>query len=266
MPQLIKAEQSAHWYARETGEPCYEIPKKNGKGMKRPTIRDARELNLVPSVTGIVRMIAKPELDAWKQEQVLKACYENPHDLDGVDGSETVEQYAKRVMPIANQARDKAADHGSAVHDAIHLWLNGEHYDGIYADYVETFAKWFLKESASRTDFGSEVCIRPIHGYGGRFDLQFVDRDGVFVFADYKVQNKADDKPFNFYDDLGLQLTAYKRAQVTNDAHCRLVSVLFSAVNPKRIEIKEWQDEEKDLWDVFQCCFKIWRRKKRWLK
>ncbi len=47
----------------------------SAKGIPRPTpLRDARKLALLPSVTNILGVIAKPELTAGLQEQAVMAA------------------------------------------------------------------------------------------------------------------------------------------------------------------------------------------------
>ena len=53
--------ESGHWYTQE-GEPMYTIIGANGKE-RNTTLRDAKKENLVPSVTTILGMIAKPSLE-----------------------------------------------------------------------------------------------------------------------------------------------------------------------------------------------------------
>ena len=61
--------ESGHWYAAD-GSPAYKIIGKNGKE-RNTTVRDARERNLVPSVTTVLGLVAKPGLSNWLQQQVL---------------------------------------------------------------------------------------------------------------------------------------------------------------------------------------------------
>jgi len=67
---------AAHWYQRD-GRPLHTVL--SAKGEPRPTtLRDARKLNLLPSVTNILGIIAKPELTAWLQEQAVMAALTLP--------------------------------------------------------------------------------------------------------------------------------------------------------------------------------------------
>ena len=64
---LVKVEKPSHWYLQD-GTPFYEVEKKAG-GMRKTDIRDARKVNAVPSVTTILSVLAKPQLEAWKINQ-----------------------------------------------------------------------------------------------------------------------------------------------------------------------------------------------------
>ena len=64
-----RASESNHWYTRD-GVPRYTVIGKNGKE-RNTTLRDARTENLVPSVTTVLNVMAKPALIPWLQEPVL---------------------------------------------------------------------------------------------------------------------------------------------------------------------------------------------------
>ena len=77
---MTHASESMHWYGRD-GSPQYQLIGANGKE-RPPTLRDARKLGLVPSVTSIIRCAAAPGLERWKQEQVLMAALTLPRNPD----------------------------------------------------------------------------------------------------------------------------------------------------------------------------------------
>jgi (2R)-ethylmalonyl-CoA mutase len=66
--------ESSHWYSQD-GSPAYRIIGKNGKE-RNTNVRDARELNLVPSVTTVLGLVAKPGLDGHSNgaEQIAVAA------------------------------------------------------------------------------------------------------------------------------------------------------------------------------------------------
>ena len=64
MPLLPDAPriEGDHWYTRD-GVPVHTQPKADGKGERPTTLRDARKLAFLPSVTTILKVISKhPEI------------------------------------------------------------------------------------------------------------------------------------------------------------------------------------------------------------
>ena len=51
-----------HWYTQD-GKPMHWVDKADGKGTRNTTLRDARKLNLLPSVTNILKLLNNPELN-----------------------------------------------------------------------------------------------------------------------------------------------------------------------------------------------------------
>ncbi len=70
---------NAHWYQRD-GEPLHSVL--SAKGEPRPTtVRDARKLGLLPSVTNVLGVINKPELVEWKMTQAVLAALTLPRRM-----------------------------------------------------------------------------------------------------------------------------------------------------------------------------------------
>lgn len=122
MAEIITATHAAdagHWYYPD-GRPAYTIIGKNGK--ERPTtLRDARRLGLLPSVTMIANEGAKPGLENWKQRQVLMASLTLPH----IDG-ETDDAWVERILTDSKEEGEKAADRGTQIHAAIQAGFEGK--------------------------------------------------------------------------------------------------------------------------------------------
>ena len=97
--------ENAHWYRRD-GEPLHSVP--SAKGDPRPTtLRDARKLSLLPSVTNVLGVINKPELVEWKMTQAVLAALTLPR-MDGED----LGVFAKRVVEDAQSQVKGAAEFG----------------------------------------------------------------------------------------------------------------------------------------------------------
>jgi hypothetical protein len=69
MAIITKAPQSgSHWYSLN-GRPCHTVPNKDGDGERNTTLREARKLGLLPSVTSIIGILDKPQLTKWKMRE-----------------------------------------------------------------------------------------------------------------------------------------------------------------------------------------------------
>ena len=90
---IARSAESVHWY-RQDGAPQYTVKAKDGSD--RPTtLRDARKMDLVPSVTTILKVAAKPGLEQWKLEQMLLSALTLPRAQD-----EQEKAYIARIVEI----------------------------------------------------------------------------------------------------------------------------------------------------------------------
>ena len=114
-----RASESQHWYTRD-GVPRYTVIGKNGKE-RNTTLRDARTESLVPSVTTILNVAAKPALTAWLMNQVLMAALTLPKLTEESD-----DDYCKRVMQDSKEQGKTAANEGTDIHAAIQGYYEGQ--------------------------------------------------------------------------------------------------------------------------------------------
>ena len=86
-----------HWYTA-TGEAAHtQLTAKGAKNPTRPTtIRDAKKLQLLPSITGILGVVANPALDRWRMSKVAEYCWKVPPI-----GNEPVDDYCRNVLEKA---------------------------------------------------------------------------------------------------------------------------------------------------------------------
>ena len=103
----------SHWYTRE-GRPLHKVQKASGDGERSTTLRDARKLHLLPSVTTIFKIMSKDSLQKWKTGKVIEACRELKQGDD-----ESNENYTKRVLERSNREVQEASELGSAIHEAL---------------------------------------------------------------------------------------------------------------------------------------------------
>lgn len=251
---LVTPDQAAHWYTRE-GLPLYTVAKKDGTP-RNTTLADARKLNLVPSVTGVLGVIAKPALDAWKQEQAILSALTLPRLPDEAD-----EDFARRVVKDSKEQVGNAADKGTEVHAFCESWLlatdEAERDATVLPVGLETvclnWAKW-AREALDLEDFTVEEAFAHPIGYGGRADYSGGDAYGQDAVFDWKTQFVKTGKKPNFYETWGLQLAAYAAAI---NPGARRYSVVIST-NPDNpvVECHQW---EGDSFSVFLSALEIWK-------
>src|SRR5512146_840915 len=160
---MARAAESTHWYDRD-GNPAYTVKAKDGSD--RPTtLRDARKLGLVPSVTTIIRCAAAPGLERWKQQQVLHAAL----TLPTIPG-EPEDAYLDRIMADSQEQARKAAERGTAIHAAIQGHFEGKPPTEEYWPYVEG-AVDVITEHLGKREWIAEKSFAHWRGFGGKVDL-----------------------------------------------------------------------------------------------
>ena len=151
------APDSAHWYQRD-GSPCHCVAA-TGTGLPRPTtLRDARKLGLLPSVTNILGVIAKPALTSWLQEQAVLAALTLPR-LAG----ESEDAFARRVVSDSLTTRDGAADFGTAFHAGAERVANTLEVDDEHpaAAWLRHFRVWY-QGNAALLNWTEKVLVNPV--------------------------------------------------------------------------------------------------------
>ena len=245
---IVPRESASHWYFPD-GTPLHEVPRADGKGSRPTSLRDARKLGLFPSVTNVLSILAKPGLDAWKQEQAILAALTLPR----IEG-ETLDDFAKRVITDMHSEVGRAADLGSAVHAAIEGYAQGRWLpeDKEVARLFEPARQWF---DAQVTQVHS-VEIAAAHlewGYAGRVDLVATLRStGRPTVIDFKTQKTRRDKNGYFkpilHDTWPLQLEAYRMALASRDKGLQdaaIASVVIGSTEPVPVVTQVWDDAQK---------------------
>lgn len=201
----------SHWYYVD-GRPCYELPKKDGNGMKATTLADARKLNLLPSVTTILRVLAKPALESWKMEQACLAVMTAPRLPD-----EVLDAFVERVLHTEEQHKQEAAqaaDRGIAIHDAVECLVHGkpEEAEPWTLEFAESPYMYMVGQC--NKILGTEVILCG-QGFAGKTD--FIGDCGDYdIIVDWKSSKKLPDKAS--WPEHVLQLSAYAKAHSMNNS------------------------------------------------
>jgi hypothetical protein len=249
---LVRPHLSAHWYSAE-GQPSHTVIGANGKE-RSTTLRDARSLNLLPSVTGILGVLAKPGLEVWKQEQAILAALTLPR----IDG-ESQDAFAQRVVIDMETQVERAAAFGTMIHSGIEE-VNAR---GSLGSYPDEIGKWMASydtwRRANLTRHLSSEKVVVGAGFAGRYDLLAEHWEHGRCLIDFKTQNIKGGKA-NFYDVWASQLAAYRLAMC---GACRCLSVVMDSNQPSAPVEKLWtEDEIADGLEIFLCAKTIWQKQR----
>lgn len=243
------ASEAGHWYTIN-GTPMYTVL--SSKGVERnTTLRDARALNLVPSVTTILNVAAKPGLIRWLQQQVLLAALTLPKQ-----DNEPEEEYIDRILKDSKEEGKAAADAGTDIHAVLQNYYEKPNDPCPMPELAMGF------ESTLNEHFGEQewICERSFahsSGFGGKVDMH---SKGGNIVVDIKTKNFTDPKQVAGYDEHLMQLAAYRVGLGMQTARCANVFVSRNMVG--LYAVKEWTDEElRKGWKMFYNLLQFWQVK-----
>jgi len=151
-------------------EPVHEIPTADGKGFtNRISIDRAKELNLLPRVTGIISAVLG---DSWAigQYRVREAILAG--ELTSRADDENDDDFVDRVAGIAGQKARRARDRGQVVHNVVKEFLTDGYLSSDPA--ASLVAEQFLKllQDIDAVDVSCEMALGGLRkGYCGTPDV-----------------------------------------------------------------------------------------------
>jgi hypothetical protein len=247
-----RAQESGHWYA-EDGSPAYEI--RGANGLLRPvTLRDARKHALVPGVSSILAMEAKPQLTKWMIEQALMSALTLPR-LDG----ESDDAFIIRAREDSKQQAKKAAARGTAIHAAIQGSFEGKPVASEDLPYVMPARNW-IAQRYGLDGWMAEQSFASPRGYGGKSDLT---HPTIPCVIDIKCKAFGPEKQAKelAWPEHAMQLSAYREGFGWPKADG--ANIFVSTQEPGLVVVREWdEDELATNWVAFRCLLKLWQIRK----
>lgn len=256
------ASESGHWYWPD-GRPAYEVPGADGQ-MVKPDIRHARKLGLCRGVTDIIRMKAAPNLEAYKQEQILMSALTLTREPNEPDKS-----FIARIKADAKAHAELRALEGKKVHEAIERCLSGKPYDHKYQEHVSRVVHELDElHGPFIGDFKTKETLLDKNGKELPDKALFFDNH-VMQLAAYReglgTRNGPDFGPvcetsFSDYRRFGGRVDVHS-SQVTYN--CDLVSIMIG-IKPVMVRVRTWTDEEAMRgWKMFEHCLELWKLENR---
>lgn len=237
------AKENGHWYQKD-GSPAYMIVGKNGK--ERPTtLREARKLGLVPSVTTIIGCADKPQLTNWKIDQAILSAL-----TLGRMEEETEKEYVDRIKEDAKEQAKKAAERGTQ----IHAWVQ-DGFERILHGEAEQY--FFSAQDTIIIECGDVgwICEKPFATarYGGKCDLHNKEYLLDIKTTDKKVEDR------KLWESHFMQLAAYRKGLGILVARCGILWINSATAESRLV----WADE-KELdkgWKMFSALLDYWYAK-----
>lgn len=245
---LSYASESGRWYHKD-GRPCETVMGANGVE-RAATLRDARKLDLLPSTTSILKVLARPGLDNWKIEQSILSALTLPRH-----GGETDQEFISRIKFDSKEKARKAAERGTALHTAIEKWLSGQAPEARFLRHCEAVERVLSDLGLKVADARCEKSFAlPEKGYGGRVDLHFFGPDWVL---DIKSKPTIEDGKKLAWPEHPCQLSAYGMGLGMKEPRC---ANIFVGIDDARVVAVEHEAEalQKGL-TIFALALKLWQ-------
>lgn len=244
---MVHASESGHWYDKD-GRPAYTLIGANGKE-RAPTVRDARKLNLYPSVTTIIRCAAAPGLEFWKAKQAILAALTLPRNE-----GEFEDAYLDRILRDSKEQARKAAERGTEIHAAIQ-----GHYEGKQPDEaLWPFVQGAMKAVGPGVWDAEKSFAHPL-GFGGKVDLSSDE-----WVIDFKTKEFSPEDPIKGWPEQAMQLAAYRVGLGFTRARCG--NVFVSVTHPGHAVMYEWPEEELSQgWEKFRALLGYWQADRKYI-
>jgi len=233
--KTITKNRFTHWY-NEKGEACHTVTGKYGNEIKT-TVVHARKMGFFPSVTSIIGLLHREQLENWKQDQLIRACMKINKTSE-----ETDDQYINRVVEEAFTKSTTAIDFGKETHYFIQDLLQGK----MRAEYsIPEITQNAIRNFVNK-EIVHSICEKPlvhsVYKYAGQRDCRSVGRDGKSTTWDFKTQSTKVGEKIKSYDEWIMQIAAYDAVEPSDCYQ----SLIISSTEPERVEVMEYDKETID--------------------
>jgi hypothetical protein len=223
--------------------------------MKKTTIKEARALGLLPSVTTILRVLDKPGLNQWMTEQAVLAVLTTPRKPGEQDDA-----FIQRVLheeKVQDQEASTAAERGSGIHDAISAVLSGKAPQMLIHKEWEPYVRAALSclETLGKVVWIEKVVVGD--GYAGRADI-LMENDQNLILLDWKSAKTL--PKTDSWDEHKLQTASYAATLGnTGDKPILTANLYLSTTVPGQTAFFVQDDWRRTYEEGFVPLLKVWR-------
>jgi len=234
-----------HWYS-STGTPEHF----RGPNGSSTTLREARKLNLYPSVTTVLDVLAKPGLEVWKRRQAVLAALTLPRMPD-----EPSEDLLARIDADASREAKEAAEHGSAIHQAVEAMLTGNPVPERFKPHCAGVRRMLDDNYPGVTDWVVERRFAHPAGFAGCCDLH---SPSTGIVIDHKSADirEGDTKQLAYSQHTQLGAYAWGLGLPPRAG----ANLFISRTEPGLVRFHEWSDAKmQEGRAIFEYALKIWQ-------
>jgi hypothetical protein len=263
----------SHWYTRE-GLPCHKQKKKDG-GERDTHVGDARKQFLLPSVTGILEIMANPGLENHRRRAIAKAAYACPPS-----SFETEKEWTAHIMKKADEPGNLAKEFGTLIHARMDAIVSGRERlvesemvvlpEGPEVPMASLINPTLIVLNDLNLKVQStERILTSRLGYAGTSDMLAI-KDGLPIILDYKTTKTEEGEPIVIYPGYQMQIAAYWKAAypLYGDGCIGCMggyNIFISSTEPGRVEAHWYDGEElEDAWKEFVACLVLWKQSKKY--
>lgn len=241
------ASEQGHWYDEE-GNPAYEVPNKSKGGMRATTLRDAKVLNLFPSVTGISKQMSAPGLQAWILNQAYMSAYTCPVKRSDLSGEEWIALVRADAQAQAEQARQK----GTEIHTEIEKGLSGGYvapeHEARYLNVLDVLKNYKVDITLSEKSFTKtwyESDCKRVIGYGGKIDILSHNLVADIKTTEFTLNEVGKPSKSLIWPEHGLQLSAYAHGALTGPLkeNHTLLNIYVSTITDD-VVVHQWSEKD----------------------
>jgi hypothetical protein len=261
----------SHWYTKN-GQAMHRVPGKT-VAERDTTIADARIMGLLPSVSGITKMMANPGLDRWKQDITIESALK--YAIQSAYGDMDADKLYAEIRAESNKVAGEAASLGVKIHAAIESALSHEQWenqtvelaDGKLVELKElvdpALAK--LEELGVKIVETEKVVTSLSHGYAGQMDVSYVNGD-VAGILDFKSTKTKPTKKIEVRQGQSMQIAAYHHACWSSkdkphfQPNHQGINLYISTTEIGRVDVVKYDAAElAKQWEGFLACLTLWR-------
>jgi hypothetical protein len=218
------------------------------------TLTEARANHYYPSVTSILDVINKPEVETWKQNIIIDEAMK----LNPIFAEHEIDEFKETVRFRAGIKFSEAAQLGTLWHTLlINHFLNIDDAPDIPTETIHALDEK-LKDLEIHLEQHDIPFVNKEDGYAGTIDAigyRMADDVKIPIVLDWKTQ-ATNGKSARYYDSWPMQLAAYANAAQLG-FNTEIWNAVLSTTDPGKVWFKRWKDQPC-WWEAFDSAHILW--------